>query len=89
MSCEISRNLSTSKCEVISGKSVGFGRPVSRKDNRSPGVMKPGTNDPESVMTAQRSVFNERGRLQSEGTQQGSSIRLLFSTTDSIYPSSI
>jgi hypothetical protein len=43
-------------------------------------VMKPVTSGPESVLPAQRNVLNERGRLQSEGTQQVASIRLLFST---------
>jgi hypothetical protein len=43
-------------------------------------VMKPVTSGPESMLSAQRNVLNERGRLQSEGTQQVASIRLLFST---------
>ena len=46
MNCESSRNLPTGKCEVISGKSVGCGRPESRKGNSSPGVMNPGTSEP-------------------------------------------
>ena len=80
MNCESSRNLPTDKCEVISGKCVGCGRPEWRKDFSSPGVMKSGTSGLESVLPAQRNVLNERGRLQSEGTQQRASIRLLFST---------
>ena len=80
MNDESSRNLPTGKCEVISGKSVGCGSPVSRKDNSSPGVMKSGTSEPESMLPAQRNVLNERGSLQPDGTQQQTSIRLLFST---------
>ncbi len=44
----------------------------------SPGVMKPGTSEPESVLPAQRNVLNERGRLQPEGTQEGASIQSNF-----------
>ncbi len=51
-----------------------------RKGFSSPGVMKPGTIGPESVLPAQRNVLNERGRLQPEGTQQRPSIRLVSST---------
>ena len=80
MNCESSRKLPTGKCEVISGKSVGCGRPAWRKGFSSPGVMKPGTSGLESVLPAQRNVLNERGRLQPEGTQEGASIPLLFST---------
>ena len=80
MNCESSRNLPTGKCDVISGKSVACGRPAWRKGFSSPGVMKPGTSGLESVLPAQRNVLNERGRLQSEGTQEGASIPLLFST---------
>jgi hypothetical protein len=69
MNCERSRNFPTGKCDVISGKSVGCGRPELRKDFSSPGVMNPGTREPESVLPAQRNVLNERGRVQSEGTQ--------------------
>jgi hypothetical protein len=80
MNCESSRNLPTVKCDVISGKSVGCGRPGWRKGFSSPGVMKPGTSGLESVLSAQRNVLNERGRLLPEGTQEGASIRLLIST---------
>jgi hypothetical protein len=52
MNCESSRNLLTGKCDVISGKNVGCGRPVSRKDNSSHSVIKPGINYPESVMSS-------------------------------------
>jgi hypothetical protein len=69
MNCERSRNFPTGKCDVISGKSVGCGRPAWMKDFSSPGVMNPGTREPESVLPAQRNVLNERGRVQSEGTQ--------------------
>jgi hypothetical protein len=34
----------------------------------------------ESVLPVLRNVLNERGRLQPEGTQEGASIPLLFST---------
>jgi hypothetical protein len=78
MNCESSRNLPTGKCDVISGKSVGCGRPAWRKAFSSPGVMKPGTSGPESVLPAQRNVLNERGRLQPEGTQQRASSVLYF-----------
>jgi hypothetical protein len=80
MNCESSRNLPTGKCDVISGKSVGRGRPTWRKDFSSPGVVKPGTSGSESVLPVQRNVLNERARLHQEGTQQRVSIRLLFST---------
>ena len=80
MNCESSRNLPTGKCDVISGKSVGCGRPAWRKGFSSPGVMKPGTSGLESVLPVLRNVLNERGRLQPEGTQEGASIPLLFST---------
>jgi hypothetical protein len=53
MNCENSRNLPTGKCDVISGKNVGCGRSVWRKGFSSPGVMKPGTSGPESVLPAQ------------------------------------
>jgi hypothetical protein len=65
---------------ISSGKSVGCRRSVWRKGFSSPGVMKPGTSGPESVLPAQQNVLNERGRPQPEGTQQRTSIRLLFST---------
>jgi hypothetical protein len=68
------------ECDVISGKSVGCGRSVWRKDFSSPGVMKSVTIGPESVLPAQRNVLNERGRLLPEGTQYRASIRLLLST---------
>jgi len=55
-------------------------KPVWRKGFSSPGVMKPGTSGPESVLPAQRNVLNERGSLQAEGTHQRTSIRLLLST---------
>jgi hypothetical protein len=64
MNCESSRKLPTGKCEVISGKSVGCGRPAWRKGFSSPGVMKPGTSGLESVLPAQRNVLNERGRFE-------------------------
>jgi hypothetical protein len=72
--------LPTGKCDAISGKIVGRGRPEWRKGFSSPGVMKPVTGGPESVLSAQRNVLNEKGRLKPEGTQQRASIRLLFST---------
>ena len=40
----------------------------------------PVTSESESVLSAQRNVLNERGRLQAEGTQERASIPLLFST---------
>ena len=70
-------NFPTRKCEVISGKCVCCGRPASRKGNSSPGVMKPGTNEPESVLPAQRNVLNER--KDTPGRYTGGSI----------YPSSV
>ena len=63
---------------MTSGKSVDCRRSVWRKDFSSPGVMKPGTSGPESVLSSQRNVLNERGRLHPK--QQRASIRLLFST---------
>ena len=48
------------------GKTVGCGRPSWRKDFRvrsDERVMKPVTSGPESVMTTQRNVLNERAEL--------------------------
>ena len=80
VNCGSSRNLPTDKCKSTSGKSVGCGRPVSWKGNTSHAVMKPGISEPESGLSAQRNVLNERGRLYPEGTQEGASIPILFST---------
>ena len=63
MNCGSYRNLATGMFDVTSGKRGGCGRPVWRKGFSSPGVMKPGTSGSESVLSAQRNVLNERGRL--------------------------
>ena len=80
VNCERSRYLPTGKCDTTSGKSVGCGRVVPWKGNSSDGVMKTRMREPESGLPTQRNVLNERGRVHPEGTQEGASIPLLFST---------
>ena len=73
-------SLPTTQCETTSGKRVGCGRPTFWKDNSSHAVSKPWMREPESSLSVQRNVLNERGTLKSEGTQEQESIPLLCST---------